>query len=812
MLHLDLNNAKTDWYSISISYVLLFLAGVQITVYYTSMWTYLQFLDPASDINILGVIIASFSVGQGVASPIFGWWCQKSKEIKVPTLVGCAFIIVGNALYAILPNCSSGSVFTMFLVSRVLVGIGAASSGILRAYIATACIPEDRRKVVSLAIAMLVGGVTVGPLIQACFTGLGISHDKIGFFTINMFTMPAIVQLVIYIIGTIVFWLKFEPVFIGIEEPEKSKQSVEDQSMEDDRFVLPKYDMTAIVVCNFINFVQSSIGTNLEALATVLVISMYNWTDQEAILYNGLLIAASSFLSCKNYFLQAFSFVKNIDQRKLLLFGLFVFLSFHVLNYPFFFYSETLDFIPLGENSTVEDSSINGGCSRRFAWCEITTRVPVSIYIATMIICLGYGFPYTFNPNSTLYSDVLGPRRQNSMMGVFEAVGAFARVIGPIIGGYLFNISGPKYTMIFQSVLLVLAIFTIVFYWKRLVPLKLVIKSSCRYLKCKQLGMASKSDMNVEVGTNLTSDTSTKPNSVPSVLCTSVNSVVVEENQVIYDFQPTISYIRTIFLRKAYENQSTIKFTFIQIAVNAFNNFQRRMPTCKKKDVVVEQVFNVFDTIDYFQRFAMNTAEMLMEFAQFESLVFDEKWHLYRHFLLHFFPLVKMYNSLEVFGFDYHESIFMLDQMTAHRVAPMRTTNQQFNDETGRKLSELFEPVGLFLEEFVYLPMKLLRMDKEEMGWIILQILFTRKNIAGIKIETSLYHEEILKVASNELINYYFAYKKDLNYIWRTSEMIKLIDKLKQYTDRERDVFLVARVFDILDCTMLETELRPIYK
>uniref|UniRef100_A0AC35TQ79 MFS domain-containing protein n=1 Tax=Rhabditophanes sp. KR3021 TaxID=114890 RepID=A0AC35TQ79_9BILA len=477
MIHLDLNNAKTDWYSIYISYVLLFLAGVQMTVYYTSMWTYLQFLDPTSDINILGVIIASFSVGQGVASPIFGWWCQRTRQIKIPTIVGSAFIILGNMLYAVLPNCSNGSVFTMFLVSRILVGIGAASSGVLRAYIATACIPDDRRKAVSLAIAMVVGGITIGPLIQACFAGLGVTHNKILFMTVNMLTAPSIVMVIIYIIGTIFFWLKFVPVFIGIEEPKKSKQSIEDQSLETDKFILPNYDMTAVVICNFINFVQSSIGTNLEALATVLVISMYNWTDQDAILYNGLLIAASSLLSCKNYFLQAFSFVKNIDQRKLILFGLFVFLSFHLLNYPWFFYTEKLDYIPLDENSTIENTAIHGGCSRKFEWCETITRVPVAIYIATMIICLAYGFPFTFNPNNTLYSDVLGPRRQNSMMGIFEAVGAFARVIGPMIGGYLFNISGPKYTMIFQTVLLVLAVLTIFIFWKRLVPLKLIIKS-----------------------------------------------------------------------------------------------------------------------------------------------------------------------------------------------------------------------------------------------------------------------------------------------------------------------------------------------
>uniref|UniRef100_A0AC35TNE2 MFS domain-containing protein n=1 Tax=Rhabditophanes sp. KR3021 TaxID=114890 RepID=A0AC35TNE2_9BILA len=322
---------------------------------------------------------------------------------------------------------------------------------------------------------------STGPLIQTCFAGLGVSHNKIGFLTVNMFTVPAIMQVAMYFFGMIYFWLNFKPVFIGIEEDQEDDQSIEEQCIEDGQYILPCYDRTAVVVCNFINFVQSSIGTNLEALATVLVISMYNWNDQQAILYNGLLIAASAFIGVKNYFLQAYSFVKLIDQRKLLLFGLTVFVAFHVMNYPFPFYGETLDYIP--GNGSIENTTIIGGCSRKFEWCESTTRVPVYIYIFSMIFCLGYGFPFTFNPNSTLFSDVIGPRRQNAMMGIFEGVGAFARVIGPLIGGLLFNMSGPKYTMIFQTSMLLIAILLLLIFWKRLVPLKITILSYTPHFK-----------------------------------------------------------------------------------------------------------------------------------------------------------------------------------------------------------------------------------------------------------------------------------------------------------------------------------------
>uniref|UniRef100_A0A0N5A6S2 MFS domain-containing protein n=1 Tax=Parastrongyloides trichosuri TaxID=131310 RepID=A0A0N5A6S2_PARTI len=232
--------------------------------------------------------------------------------------------------------------------------------------------------------------------------------------------------------------------------------------------------MVGVIVCITVMCVQHSVSTNIETIATQSMIAMYNWNDSEAVLYNGLLIAASAVISFINYMVQAFTFVHNIDQRKLLIFGLSVFLIHHSLNYPWNFYPDTLDHIPLTENGTEYSTIEYGGCSEMYSWCDYVKRVPIIIYCTTMIVCLGFGFPYTFAPNSTLYADILGPRRQGFMQGIFELFGSLARMVGPLIGTYLFNISGPIYTMMLQGILITLAIMLIVIFYKRLVPLKII--------------------------------------------------------------------------------------------------------------------------------------------------------------------------------------------------------------------------------------------------------------------------------------------------------------------------------------------------
>uniref|UniRef100_A0A0N5A6S1 MFS domain-containing protein n=1 Tax=Parastrongyloides trichosuri TaxID=131310 RepID=A0A0N5A6S1_PARTI len=182
----------TDWYSIYMMYSMSLLAGIQLTIYFTSIWPYVLLLNPSSQVSALGYVISAFSLGQAFGSPFFGALSTKMKANKIPITIGLVVVIIGNIIYAILPNFPKDNIVLWICFSRLLVCFGSEKNGILRSY--WVCIQNDRRKVVALSIASFVMDVTVGSVFQALCTSLGSGKYKFLFLTINMFTLSPIIM------------------------------------------------------------------------------------------------------------------------------------------------------------------------------------------------------------------------------------------------------------------------------------------------------------------------------------------------------------------------------------------------------------------------------------------------------------------------------------------------------------------------------------------------------------------------------------------------------------------------------------------
>ncbi|KAI2535863.1 major facilitator superfamily domain containing 8 [Homo sapiens] len=101
----------------------MFLSSVGFSVVMMSIWPYLQKIDPTADTSFLGWVIASYSLGQMVASPIFGLW-SNYRPRKEPLIVSILISVAANCLYAYLHIPASHNKYYM-LVARGLLGIGA---------------------------------------------------------------------------------------------------------------------------------------------------------------------------------------------------------------------------------------------------------------------------------------------------------------------------------------------------------------------------------------------------------------------------------------------------------------------------------------------------------------------------------------------------------------------------------------------------------------------------------------------------------------------------------------------------------------
>ncbi|KAF1751352.1 hypothetical protein GCK72_017906 [Caenorhabditis remanei] len=456
-----LNEKQTDWRSMWICIFLQFIVGVQISVYYMSMWPYLSGLDKTADVDFLGWIIAACSIGCSISNPIYGFWNQKTMSVKWPVITGFLIAAVGQFWYGLLTAATN--VKWWMLLARFLTGLGVGNIAALRVYAATASTPKDRMRAISFGTGGFVLGISFGPVISAVFTPLGAHGLRIGFFVFNMYTGVAYLMALICFLSCFVIHFMFKESYAGIVTKEEK---------ENDDLIVPKFDVPGAIICIYLFMIVNIIATNVEVLSTPLTTVLYDWKDSDSILYNGITLALSCIVSVTFHVILGTSRIGKIDRRNQILIGIVLFLLYHVFMYPWGFYSGPLNFLPEG----METTEI-GGCYADYLWCNETTRVPLAVYLFCFIVFFGTSFPFVETPASALYSEILGPRKQGTMQGFFSLGGSIAPVISSISSTAIFKYTGYRYVIVLQTVLLLVGGALILIFYKRLVPLKVIKKS-----------------------------------------------------------------------------------------------------------------------------------------------------------------------------------------------------------------------------------------------------------------------------------------------------------------------------------------------
>lgn len=115
---------------------------------------------------VIGMIIASFSVAQLGAAPVWGRFSDRYGR-RPALLIGlfassAAFVVFGLA----------ASIWMLFL-SRIVQGVGGGTTGVAQAYIGDTIPPKDRAKALGWLSAATSAGVMIGPVIGSLAFTLG---------------------------------------------------------------------------------------------------------------------------------------------------------------------------------------------------------------------------------------------------------------------------------------------------------------------------------------------------------------------------------------------------------------------------------------------------------------------------------------------------------------------------------------------------------------------------------------------------------------------------------------------------------------
>ncbi|PIC26532.1 hypothetical protein B9Z55_019081 [Caenorhabditis nigoni] len=448
----NLDVRKSNWTSLWFANLIQYFCGLQGSLYFTSMWPYLLKLDPNAQLPFFGIILASFSIGQAVGSPIFGTWTQKTEAFKVPVATGLVFCALGNILYGILPTINWESQWLM-LISRVLIGFGAGNLSALRAYVSACSTLEDRNTAVSLATGSQVTGMLTGPILQTAFAFIGDGVRVFNTFDLDAYTSPAFTLAIVLTIMSIMIFFYFSEDYAGVIDEKK----------EDSDVIIPPFNRQAAVVCIFLWFVIQTIAVNIESLCSVFTIAMYNWTSHQAIVYGGYIETCSCAISVSQYLVIGFTRIGKIDKRIQIVFGCVVFCVYYIVLLPWPFYPESLQY-----NPNVTD----GACT--YDWCQYVPKIPFVAYILVYTLCFGIAFPYIGNSIGTLFSEVLGPRQQGTMQGIFALFGSIGRCLAPLVTTFFFNSSGYTWISVEMLTFLIIGALSTIISWKVMIPLQLI--------------------------------------------------------------------------------------------------------------------------------------------------------------------------------------------------------------------------------------------------------------------------------------------------------------------------------------------------
>uniref|UniRef100_A0AAY3ZZR9 Major facilitator superfamily (MFS) profile domain-containing protein n=1 Tax=Denticeps clupeoides TaxID=299321 RepID=A0AAY3ZZR9_9TELE len=473
---------RSRWRSIRVMYFTMFLSSVGFTIVITSIWPFLERIDSSADASFLGWVVAAYSLGQMVASPLFGLW-SNHRPCREPLVCSIFINVSANLYYAYVYLPPSERKYHM-LMARAFVGFGAGNVAVVRSYVAGATSLKERTGAMANMSACQALGFILGPAMQAVLSLIGETgwHLDVMYLQLNMYTSPALLAAFFGVVNMLLVTLVLREHHVD----DHGRQIRAINYVSEERVEVPSdddgdIDQLAVVTSNVLFFVILFIFAVFETISTPLSMDMFAWTRKDAVLYNGVILACIGFESIL-VFLAVKVISQKIGDRLVLLGGLIViFCGFFILlpwgnHYPKIQWAgmyilllqtgkgTTPQAMAPISNSTVEPT----GCPAEQTWCLYTPAVHLAQYITSDVL-IGVGYPACNVMSYTLYSKILGPKPQGVYMGWLTASGSCARTLGPVFVSHTYTLLGPRWAFSLICGMVLAAILLLAFTYRRLI-------------------------------------------------------------------------------------------------------------------------------------------------------------------------------------------------------------------------------------------------------------------------------------------------------------------------------------------------------
>jgi MFS transporter, DHA1 family, tetracycline resistance protein len=359
------------------------------------------------DETAIGIAIAAYSFIQFLFNPILGKISDKYG--RKPVIVVCLFL---NALGYIVFSFTHS--YVLLLVSRVIAGIGGSSIGVAQAYIADVTTRENRSKGMGLIGAAFGLGFVFGPLIGGLLSSYGYAvtgYVAAGFsliaFTLTIFYLP---------------------------ESLKKKEETQDSSTQPQRRmlfdfaamkkILQKPDLAVLIL---LFFILTFSFANIYGTFALLGLKVYGFTDMQNGYMYGIVGLSSAII--QGGLIGRIN--KLMSKKMILIIGSLVIMV-------------ALAMIPYAGTF-------------------------LGLAIVSIVLSYGTG---TFQPTVlSLISEVTSETEQGITLGMNQSLSSFARVLGPLWGGFAFEYLGYPFPFLTGAIFTFIIFLLTVFYLPKKIKL-----------------------------------------------------------------------------------------------------------------------------------------------------------------------------------------------------------------------------------------------------------------------------------------------------------------------------------------------------
>ncbi|MCL6494719.1 MAG: MFS transporter, partial [Ignavibacterium sp.] len=330
----------------------------------------------------IGIVISAYSFIQFIFNPIFGR--ISDKRGRKPVIIFCLLLnAIGYLLFSITNS------FILLLLSRVVAGIGGSSISVAQAYIADVTTPENRSKGMGIIGSAFGLGFVFGPLLGGILSEFGyavVGYVSAGFsflaFVLTSFLLPESLK------------VKNE----SEEVSPVSKRTWKLIDIQSFKVVFKKPDL-ALLISLF--FVLTFSFANIYGTFALLGIQVYHFTDKQ----NGFMFGIIGLTSAIVQGTLIGQVNKFLTKKKI-----FIISSFLI--------SLNLALIPYAGNF-------------------------LGLAIVGFFLSIGTGL---FQPTIlSLISEVTSEKEQGVTLGINQSMSAFARMLGPLWGGFAFEYLGYQF-------------------------------------------------------------------------------------------------------------------------------------------------------------------------------------------------------------------------------------------------------------------------------------------------------------------------------------------------------------------------------